>query len=91
MKHLEILALTMEEAECMLKILDSWYTAQYNVMGVKRINSWNERQSGIATIAVEISDVAWSKIQKGASWEMMRKLGKSIEYTSTYVATTETV
>lgn len=78
--RLFISALTMEEAEFMLKILDKWLRAYYNTDGVHRRTSFNRRANlGIrAQIVCEVDREMWDYVHEGATWEMVRRMGKAI-------------
>ena len=77
MMFININALTMEEAEFMLKVIDKWACHFYNVYGVKRIASYNARANeGRAQIRIEIPEEIWNYIKEGLQLQMVRLLDK---------------
>lgn len=86
MKRITISALTLDECEIMLKIIDRWLRAYYNVDGVQRRNSWNRRANdGIrAQIVGLVHAEAWNLIHENAVWEIMRTLHKPITDCTNY-------
>lgn len=82
MMYMNISAMTMEEAELMLKILDRWLRHFYNVPGVHREASFNPRaNNGIrAQIRVTIDKAMWDYVRDGVMYEVTRRLEKGCSY-----------
>lgn len=82
MMYMNISALTMEEAETMLKILDRWLRHFYTVHGVRRITSFNRRANdGIrAQIRVQIDRPMWDFVRNGVMSESLHRLHKSMAF-----------
>lgn len=82
MLHIIISALTMEEAETMLRLLDKWIRFHFNNYGAHRRTSWNRRANdGIrAQIRVDLPEVQWRYIQREYCFEIAEKLEKSITW-----------
>lgn len=82
MMPITISAMTLEEAELMLKILDKHLRRVFNTYGVKRCNSWNRyANDGIrAQITGRISREMWETIKRPAIDEMVNTLLKAISY-----------
>lgn len=82
MMPITISAMTLEEAELMLKILDKHLRRVFNTYGVKRCNSWNRYANhGIrAQITGRVSREMWETIKYPAMDEMSNALLKSISY-----------
>lgn len=80
--YITISALTMEEAEFMLKILDKWLRHFYNTYGAKRLTSFNRRANDNirAQILVTVDREMLDYVKSGATWEMMHRLDKGISY-----------
>lgn len=75
-------AMTMEEAEALLNLLDKWIRFHFASYGAHRRTSWNKRANdGIrAQILVDLPRVQWEYIRKGYSFEAVEKLGKAISW-----------
>lgn len=82
MKYITISALTMEEAETMLKILDKWIRHYYNSYGVQRLTSWNRRANdGIrAQIIGKIDYTIWDYVKFGVMHEITERFEKGLSY-----------
>lgn len=81
MMYMNISALTMEEAETMLKTLDRWLRHFYNVDGVHRVTSFNRRANGFrAQIRVQIEKEMWDYVKDGVMFDVMHRLHKAISY-----------
>ena len=82
MMHMNVSALTMEEAETMLEVLDKWIRFHFTSYGVHRRASWNRRANdGIrAQIRVDLPEVQWEYIREGYCYEVVEKLGKAVTW-----------
>lgn len=80
MLYINLSALSMEEAETMLKVIEKWARHFFNVYGVKRRTSWNARANGRAQIMITVDSDIWKKIGDGARGETAHRLGKSMFY-----------
>ena len=82
MMYMNISALTMEEAEFMLAILDRWLRHFYNTHGVHRETSFNRRANdGIrAQIRVTIDKAMWDYVKDGVMWDVTHRLDKACSY-----------
>ena len=80
--YMNISALSMEEAELMLRILDRWLRHFYDVPGVHRETSFNRRANdGIrAQIRVTIDKTMWYTVKDGVMYETTRRLGKGCSF-----------
>lgn len=82
MIYMNISALTMEEAEIMLKIIDKWLRHFFNTHGVQRLASFNKKANDNfrAQIRVTIDEHMWEYIQDGAMWESVHRLNKGMSF-----------
>lgn len=82
MMYMNISAMTMEEAELMLKILDRWLRHFYNVHGVHRETSFNRRANDNirAQIRVKIEKEMWDYVRDGVMSDTMHRLDKAISF-----------
>ena len=73
-------AMTLEESEVMLKVVDKWLRHYYNVAGVRRVTSFNRRATdGIrAQITARIDAKQWRFIRGGVLNEASALLGKNV-------------
>ena len=81
MKYMQISALTMDEAELMVKTIDKWIRFHFNLYGLKRDTSFNARaNAGRAQIRVKIYPEVWSYISSGAMGEIVHLLNKDLQF-----------
>lgn len=82
MMFMNISAMTMEEAELMLKVLDQWLRHYYNVYGAHRETSFSRRGNlGIrAQIRVRIEKEMWDYVRDGVMYEITHRLDKGCTY-----------
>lgn len=81
MKYMQISALTMDEAELMVKTIDKWVRFHFNLYGLKRDTSFNARANGgRAQIRVKVYPEVWDYIKSGAMSEIVNLLGKDIQF-----------
>lgn len=80
MLYINLSALSMEEAEIMLKIIEKWARHFFNVYGVKRRTSWSVKANGRAQIMITVDRNIWEKIGDGVRGETAHRLNKSMFY-----------
>lgn len=82
MIYMNISALTMEEAEAMLALLDKWIRFHFTSYGAHRRASWNRRANdGIrAQIRIDLHRFQWDYIKEEYCFELMHQLGKAISW-----------
>lgn len=80
--YITISALTMEEAETMLKILDKWLRHFFNTYGVRRDTSFNRRANDNirAQIRGEIDKAMWDEVYNGVMREVTHRFEKGTSY-----------
>lgn len=81
MNTIILTALSMEEVEYMLKVIDKWARHFYNVYGVERLDSWNIRaNNGRAKISIRLDSDIWDYIKDGALTQVGHVLDKAMEW-----------